>query len=325
LLRISRSTVSRAFSRADLLSEQTVKNVHAAARKLGYQPNRVARALSTGRHGNIAIVVPDVANPFFPPLLRSSQSAADSSGYSLFLGDSDEDPAREFVLLDKLVLQTDGFVIASSRMTDEKIQELAERHPLVLINRDTKGIPRVLIDTSAGIGEGVAHLVELGHQRMVYVGGPAASWSDQQRRLAVKRYCGRRDIALEQITAQRPTFEAGRAVAAAILKTKATAAIAFDDFVAQGLMAGLSDLGVVVPRDFSIIGCDDVLGAATSPALTSVSGRAAEAGRIAVDMLLGMLEGGPVSNQRRLLDTHLVVRGTTGPCPSENYNNNKSR
>jgi len=313
ILDVSRSTVSRAYSRPELLNPATVKAIHATAAKLGYRPNQVARALSTGRHGNLAIVVPDIANPFFPPLLRAAQVAADGAGFSLFLGDSDEDGLREAVLLEKLMMQTEGFVLASSRMPDQKIKELAARHPLVLVNRDTPGIPRVLIDTASGIDAAVIHLAELGHRRLVYVSGPAASWSDQQRRQAVRKAAARQKLTMEPVAAERPTFDAGKAVTMAVLKTKATAAITFDDFVAQGLLSGLAEQGVTVPRDFSVIGCDDVLGASTHPALTSVSARCSEAGRMAVEMLLSILQSGQMTDLRCVLDTQLVVRATTAP------------
>src|ERR1700709_1958619 len=102
---VSTATVSRAFSRPDMLREDTVAQIRSIADQLGYLPNPMARALSTGRQGNIAIVVPDIANPFFPPLLRAAQAAADTAGYSVFLGDSDEDPARELRPGEKVVYE----------------------------------------------------------------------------------------------------------------------------------------------------------------------------------------------------------------------------
>ena len=96
---------------------------------------------------------------------------------SLFLGDSSEDPAREFTLLNRLVVQTEGFVLVSSRMPDKKIKEIADKHPLVLINRDISGISRVLIDTSTGVEAAVVHLAEIKHKKIAYVGGPSISWS----------------------------------------------------------------------------------------------------------------------------------------------------
>ena len=160
---VSRATVSRAFGRPGMLRRETVEHVLAVAGKLGYTPNRVAQALSTGRFANLAVVVPDIANPFFPPLIRAAQGRADRAGFAVFLGDADEDPAREDVLLRQLGTQVEGFVLASSRMSDDRIHAHAARRPLVLVNRDVPGIPRVLIDTTRGVTEAVDHLAGLGH------------------------------------------------------------------------------------------------------------------------------------------------------------------
>jgi DNA-binding LacI/PurR family transcriptional regulator len=312
---VSTATVSRAFSRPEMLKEETVNLVRSTAAQLGYQLNPMARALSTGRQGNIAIVVPDIANPFFPPLLRAAQAAADAAGYSVFLGDSDEDADREQRLVNKLTMQVEGFILASSRMHDRKILELAEKLPLVLVNHDTPGLPRVLIDTVAGIDAAVAHLAGLRHRSLVYVRGPAASWSDQQRRLAVERASERHKVRIQSVPASRPTFDAGKEVTRTILGLGVTAAITFDDFVAHGLLSGMAEQGVVVPRDFSVIGCDDVLGASTYPALTSVSARCDEAGRMAADLLISTLQTGKRADVRCLLDTCLVIRDTTAAAP----------
>ena len=177
------------------------------------------------------------------------------------------------------------------------------------------GLPRVLIDPVAGINAAVAHLAEFGHTSLVYVSGPAASWSDQQRRLAVERASARHKIRIVSLPATHPSFDAGREITSKVLDLEVTAAITFDDFVAHGLLAGLAEQGVIIPRDFSVIGCDDVLGASTYPALTSVSARCDEAGRMAADLLLSALDAGKWGDVRCLLDTSLVVRGTTGRAP----------
>ena len=303
--------MSRAFGRPKMLSEATVERVRQVAAELGYMPNQVARALSTGRHTNIAIVVPDIANPFFPPLIRAVQAGADASGFSVFLGDSDEDAEREQTLVQRLAVQVEGFILASSRMPDLQIQDLAARRPVVLVNRDTAGLCRVLIDTAAGIDAAVAHLAQLGHTSLVYVSGPAASWSDQQRRSAIRRATNRYKVSVKSVAASRPTFESGQSVAAAVLDCGATAAITFDDLVAHGLLARLLETGVKVPEEFSVIGCDDVLGASTYPALTSVSARCDEAGKIAVELLMSALNTGQESDVRCVLETRLVIRATT--------------
>lgn len=314
---ISTSTVSRAFSRPQMLRPETVALVRKLADELGYQPNPAARALSTGRQGNIAIVLPDIANPFFPPLLRAAQAAADAAGYSVFLGDSDENPTRELRLVNKLAMQVEGFILASSRMTNKRILELAERQPVVLVNRDVPGLPRVLIDPVKGIGAAVSHLSQLGHKNIIYVSGPAASWSNQQRQQAVEKACTQHKLRLRSVPVGHPDFEAGRQITDKVLALKsATAVITFDDSVAHGLLAGLAERGIDVPRALSVIGCDDVLGASTYPALTSVSARCDEAGRMASELLLNELNERRNSDVRSILDTWLVARGTTGPARS---------
>lgn len=311
---VSRATVSRAFGRPDILSAETVARVKAAAEKLGYTPNHVARALSTGRHGNIALIVPDVANPFFPPLIRAAQEQVDAARYCLFLGNSDEEAAREDVLLARFSGQVEGMVLVSSRLSDARIREHAARKSLVLVNRDVAGIPRVLIDTAGGMAAAVDHLAGLGHRRIVYVSGPAASWSNEQRRLAMRRAAKSYAVEAVSLPAVSPTFEAGKRAVRAIRASGATAAIAFDDLTAQGVMAGLAAEGVRVPEDFSLVGCDDVLGAITSPPLTSISSRSREAGQIATDILFHKLQQRGVHDVRYVLETHLVVRASTAPA-----------
>ncbi|CAH1650789.1 MULTISPECIES: LacI family DNA-binding transcriptional regulator [unclassified Chelatococcus] len=310
---VSRATVSRAFTRPEMLSEATVQRVKAIARDVGYVPNQVARALSTGRHGNLALIVPDVANPFFPPLIRAAQLRADEAGFCVFLGNSDELAAREDVLVGRFTSQVEGMILVSSRLDEERIRLYAERRPIVLVNRDVAGIPRVLIDSATGITAALAHLIDHGHRRIVYVSGPSASWSNQQRRLALRREAAKRGVEIIAIPARPPTHETGYAATGQILASKATAALAFDDLVAQGLLAGLAERGIDVPGQFSVVGCDDVLGATTYPPLTTVSARCKEAGQVAADLLMDLLKVKAMRDVRYVLESHLVVRGTTGP------------
>ncbi|MGW5358772.1 LacI family DNA-binding transcriptional regulator [Actinopolymorpha pittospori] len=311
--RVSRATVSRAFSRPDLLRPETVAHVRAVATRLGYTPNVVARGLSTGRYATIALVVPDIANPFFPPLVRGAQRAADAAGYGVFLGDSDEDPEREDALLARFTGQVEGIVLASSRLDAALVRRHAERRPVVLVNRDLEGIPRVLIDPTGGISAAVDHLTDLGHRRIAYVSGPQPSWAHQQRRRALRRaVAARPGLELVTVAARRPTYDSGIACVPTLLATGVSAAVAFDDVLAQGMLAGLAAAGIAVPKHFSVVGCDDVVAATTAPPLTTVSAQTGEAGRAAVELLLAVLGNADVRDARYVLDTHLVIRSSTG-------------
>lgn len=314
VLGVSQATVSRALSRPELLSRKTVDRVREAAREMGYAPNRAARALSTGQHGNIALIVPDIANPFFPPLIRAAQLAADAADFSVFLGDSDEKDAREEMLARKFAAQVAGIVLASSRSPAAGIHALARRRPLVLVNRDIRDIPRVLINTTGGIRDAVAHLAALGHRTIGYVAGPANSWSNQQRRRAARQAGEQHGIRIPVVAAGEPTYAAGEKAAGKILDEGCTAAIAFDDLVALGVMRGLAIHGVAVPGEFSVIGCDDTLGSISHPPLTTIAAPAADAGRAAVELLLRVLGSHASRDDRYILNSHLVVRSTTGPA-----------
>ena len=244
---VSRASVSRAFTNPHMLGEATVARILGVAEDIGYVPNRTARALSTGRTGNVALVVPDIANPFFPPLIQAAQSLADKSDFCVFLGSSGEDPAQEDKLLSRFSDQVDGMILVSSRLPEEFIRHHAKARPLVLVNRDVKGIPRVLIDSGGGVAKAVLHLADLDHSRIIYLSGPSQSWSNRQRSAAVLEGAHAADMVVETINTHVPTHEAGRQAAGAIRETGATAVIAFDYLLAQGVMAGLSELGFRFP------------------------------------------------------------------------------
>jgi DNA-binding LacI/PurR family transcriptional regulator len=312
---VSRATVSRAFSQPDLLTALTVDKVLRAADRLGYVPNQVARALSTGRMGNIALILPDVTNPFFSTLMRGAQSAAREKGYATFLGDSDETDDLENLLLSRLAAQVDGFILASPRLAEELIRRHAARRPLVIVNRDLDDISRVLVDTTGGFARAVDHLADLGHRRIAYVGAPPSSWSNGERLRVVEARAAERGLGFCHVDAQRPSHAAGRASVGRILESGATAALAVDDVVAQGMIGGLADRGLSVPSDFSLVGCDDVIAETTHPPLTTVTAHCARAGAAAVEMLLDAQARASATPSRLVLTGELIVRGSTGPAP----------
>lgn len=314
---VSQATVSRAFSQPELLAPATVERVLSTAKRLGYVPNQVARALSTGRSGNIALILPDVANPFFSALMRGAQAQAYKRGYATFLGDSDETANLEDLLLDKLAVQVDGFVLASPRLDEERIRRHAARRPLVVINRELEGIERVLVDTTRGFADAVKLLAGFGHRTIAYVGAPRGSWSSQQRARAVDAAGAALGLEVVQIDAVRPSHEAGRACVDQLLKAGVSAALAVDDVVAQGIMAGLADRGLSVPGAFSVVGCDDIIATTTYPPLTTVNASCGLAGATAVDLLLDRLADPAATARSHVITGELLVRGTTGPAFSD--------
>jgi LacI family transcriptional regulator len=285
-LGVSKSTVSRAFNRPGMLLPETVARVRDAAVELGYSPSKTAMSLSTGLYTSIAVVVPDIANPFFPRLIRAAQSRANERGMLCLLGDTDESATREADLLTELASDVHGFVLMSSRLPDEKLSELASRHNIVLINRDISGVRRVLLDTTAGMNTAMERLLALGHRRFVYIGGPDRSWSNSQRLLAVQAFAARPGVSMIIEQATPATFEGGAESAARTAGSKPTAFLCFDDVVAEGAIAALSTFGLRVPEDVSVVGCDDTLAAMVHPQMATIRLDYVEAGRAAIDMVL---------------------------------------
>lgn len=326
------STVSRTFSAPHLVNPETRSRVLATAESLGYRPNRAARALITGRTHNIGLIVADIANPFFPPLIKAAESQARHRDYYVFVADTNEDGVVEEDLVHALAKQVDGVLLCSPRMNNSLIEKLSREVPLVVVNRQITGLPAVLMDVGQGARGAIDYLVRLGHRRIALLGGPRGSWTNREIRRAA--FAATRAAGLELIALgpNPPTEDGGVAAADSVRRSGASAVLAYNDLLAIGLIEGLDLLGVRVPQDISVVGFDDTaLSRRIRPKLTTVATPTAAAGRVAVDMLLQQDgswshragRGGPrastVDDRRTTaqvtLQTELVIRDSTGPGP----------
>ncbi|WP_422933343.1 LacI family DNA-binding transcriptional regulator [Sinomonas sp. P47F7] len=315
LLGVAPSTVSRAFTDPGKLLPETVEKVRRKASEIGYVPNNYARALITGRSSVVGMIVPDIANPFFPPILRHAQRAAEERGLSLILADSDGDPARELQLVGRLTPQVEGLVLAASRLPEKSLVTIADRLPTVLVNRDVAGIPRVLVSADRALDQAVAGFARDGHWSLAYVGGPPESWSNTQRARQVERSARAQGLDLTLFEAPGGTYSEGFDVARAVVDAGATAVVAFDDVIAHGLISGFQAAGLSVPLDVSVLGCDDTLTTTTYPPLSSIALDLAGAGRLAVETLSTSTRQAETAEERIELEGTLVLRGSTGHAP----------
>jgi len=324
------STVSRTFSAPNLVNPETRGRVLATAEHLGYRPNRAARALITGRTTNLGLIVADIANPYFPPMIKAAQSQARLRDHHVFVADTDEDPAVEEELVRALATQVDGIVLCSPRMANGAIEVLAREVPLVVVNRVVADLPTVVMDVANGARQAIDHLVGLGHRELLYLGGPRGSWTNKEIRrsaVAVARSLG---VSLTVLDSVAPTEAGGAAAAEGVRRAGVTAVLAYNDLMAIGLLGALKGLGLTVPGDISVVGIDDIpLSSAVQ--LTTVATPTAAAGRAAVDMLLrydsptrtGRGPGRPVvehtirTSAQTTLPTTLIPRQSTGPGPYE--------
>jgi DNA-binding LacI/PurR family transcriptional regulator len=312
---VSPATVSRALATPELVREPTRTRVQQAARDLGYSPNRAARGLITGRTGNIGLLVPDLANPFFPSVVKGMQARAREADYHVFLADTDEDPTVEADLVRALSKQVDGIVLCSPRMAEDDLRALAGGTPLVLLNRRIGRTPAVTFDNVGGMRQAVAHLTALGHRRVAWVGGPRTSWSNRERVRALRSVAAATGVELVEIGNVTPQFEGGVAAGDLVLAARVSAVIAYNDLIALGLISRFRARDVAVPTDISVVGVDDIpLASMIDPPLTSIALPTEQSGRSGVDLLLAVLENPDrVPATRRELETQLMVRASTGP------------
>ena len=307
---VATSTVSRALSNPGRVHPVTRERVVEAAHQVGYRsdPRRSDRP-----HRSIALLIPDIANPYYAELTRGTQLQLGAAGLSQVLVDTEESAAAEARAVRRLGGLTDGIVMAATRLSDQQLREAARMMPLVLINRVVAGLPSVYLDTGLGMRQAVDHLVSLGHRRIGYLSGPAGSWSDRLRWEAVQSAATDLEISALRLGPFAPTLASGAAAADALLNIDATACIAFNDLLAIGVLQRLSARGIDVPGQISVTGCDDVFGADfCSPPLTTISGDLQRVGRSAVDLLRGLLESPRREPETVVLPTHLTIRRSTG-------------
>jgi LacI family transcriptional regulator len=309
------STVSRTFSAPHLVNPETRSRVLATAETLGYRPNRAARALITGRTHNIGLIVADISNPFFPPLIKAAESQARGRDYHIFIADTNEDAAVEEELVHALAKQVDGIMLCSPRMNNSLIEQLSREVALVVINRLVAGLPAVVMDVGQGARCAVEHLVGLGHRDLALLGGPRGSWTNREIRRAATTAARAGDANLALLGPNSPTEAGGAAAAEAVRRAGVTAVLAYNDLMAIGLIEELGRLGTAVPSGISVVGIDDIeLSRRIRPRLTTVATPTPAAGRAAVDMLLQHGDDRRTTAQITL-QTELVIRDSTGPGP----------
>ena len=323
--RVHPSTVSRALNHStrDLVNPATVRRILRVAEDLGYRPNSLARGLKTNRTLTVGMLVPDLTNPVFPPIVRGIEDRLVDEGYTLILANTDGDPAKEQRIVEVLRgRRVDGFLLATAHRQYPLLDTLlADRIPVVLINRTAEQppVPSVTPDDHAGVGLAVRHLVSLGHTRIAHVAGPQSvttglaryhSYISWTRSLGVH---GDADLvvfadwfkegpgatACEELLARTVDF---------------TAIIAANDLLALGCYDALHAHGLRVPDDISVVGYNDIPFCDNfGPPLTTIRIPPYEIGVRAAELMLDAFSRGETVPAAVRLSPTLVVRSSTAP------------
>ncbi|GAB2599966.1 LacI family DNA-binding transcriptional regulator [Pseudactinotalea suaedae] len=307
---VSVATASRALAGATVVAAATRERVRRAAVELGYEPNLAARQLVTGMGQSIALVIPDLANPFYAGVAKGVQRRVRAEGLTAVVADTDEDAATEAAVVAQVGPVASRLVLASPRMPDEAVHEIAHRARVVLVNRAVDGVAAVTGDNADGVRQALVHLHALGHRRIGYAGGPATSWSDAARRRGLSAAQDQLPgLAVVDLGSFRPGSSGGVSAADLALAADVTAVLAFNDQLALGILGRLADRGVPVPGRLSVVGFDDIpVARLLAPSLTSVAVSAEALGRTAVELLLGPDRPDP---GLRTLPVELAVRRST--------------
>jgi LacI family transcriptional regulator len=317
------ATASRALNPETriLVSEDTAQRVLEAAEALGYSPNPVARSLRTRRSHTVGVLIPDLNNPLFPPIVRGLEDRLAANGYVALIGNTDSDDQRERMVFDQMrARHVDGLVLATARLRHPLLAEASRADlPVVLINRLAQdySFPSVSVDNERGVRMAVGHLAALGHRRIAHIAGP------QETSTGLSRYRGF-VTAMESgglpvdgdlvVFAKSFTVEEGERCSRLLLDRGAgcTAIAAGNDMLAVGCYAALDETGLSCPEDISVVGFNDMpFIDRLRPPLTTIRFPHYQVGTEAAQLLLERIaeHSGPV--KILYLAPELVIRGST--------------
>lgn len=318
------ATASRALNPATRgrVNEDTVERILQSAEELGYQVNPLARGLRTRRSMTVGVLIPDLTNPFYPPIIRGIDDELSDAHYVALLGNTDNSSTKERTLFDTLrARQVDGFIIATARNNHPLIKDAASAEvPMVLVSRIVRGValPAVTLDDQAAMRLLVEHLVSLGHTHIAHIAGPAGNSTSRERADGFRAACRTLHVRPEGVIEANAFSIDGGQRASDDLMTRhpnVTAIVAANDLIALGCLAMLPTRGLSCPRDVSITGLNDMeLLDRVNPPLTTISTPTYQMGRSAGQLLLARMNGGagqPVEVRR--LQPSLVVRASTAP------------
>jgi LacI family transcriptional regulator len=319
---VNMSTVSRALNpeTRHLISDEAVVRVIEAAKALGYRQNKLASALTRGRSQIIGVLLPDIENAVFPPIVCGIEERLAAEGYAVLIADASGTASdRERILEQMFGRQVDGLVVATASRDDQVVRRCILEHvPVVLVNRgeDHRLAPEVVNDDFHSMRLAVDHLVALGHRRIAHVAGPLSLQTGYTRwqglQIAAQQH---RLTSVPMVEAGEYAREPGRLACNELLKRyrATTAVIASNDLLALGCYDAIAAAGLQCPRDISIVGHNDIpLLDMVNPPLTTLRIQHREMGRQAARLLLERISSPDARPVRITLSPELVVRKSTG-------------
>jgi len=324
---VSLGTVSNVLNRPDRVSAGTRTRVEQAMAQLGFVRNESARQLRAGRSSALAYVMLDATNPFFTDVAQGIEDAAERVDLSVFICNSDNRPERERAYLDRLQQQrVQGILITPIDPEEPSLAEVVARGiPMVIVDRtsDAETHCSVAVDDVTGGELAARHLLELGHARIAFVGGPPTLGQVRERLEGARRAVESAGLAADRLTVlecESLTVAEGRSAGERLAGLPAgrrpTGAVCANDLIALGLLQQCVMLGVRVPEDLAIVGYDDIdFAAAAAVPLTSVRQPRRTLGVTAAELLLDEATNPDHEHRQVVFTPELVVRSSTRRPP----------
>lgn len=319
---LSVTAVSRYVNGLLTLPSETAARIDAAIANLNYRPNPHARSLSLGRSDTIGLVIPDIANPFFARLAAAIEAAADAHNLGVLLCATLNRPGREHDYLERLRRNhVDALLFVTNHPDDGSLAKaIGNRERIAILDEDIEGanVPKVFCDNFGGAYAVAHHLVEAGHRRIAFLGGPRGMMSTRLRLAGCWKAL--REAGPEAVIAAE-TFGAysvaqGRLAAEELLASLdgATAVIAASDGMAVGFMEILAERGMRVPDDLSIVTFDDVEPVHLfNPPLTAIRQPVEQMGRRGVEIVAAQATGAAPPATTEHLACQLIPRASVAP------------
>jgi DNA-binding LacI/PurR family transcriptional regulator len=317
---VSIKTVSRVVNDLGEISDGTRQRVLAIIEELGYRPNVLARGLVSGRTLSVGLIIPQIADPFFPEVVQGVESVAHEHGYSVFLCNTNEDPQEELNYIDILAgKQVDGFILCGSRLDEEQLSQVASQHCVsVLTSRKPRGTAVVSIAGEEGQFQLTSHLIKLGHRAIGHIGWRTKNEDPMARVNGYYHALRENGIDIEErrmVAISREITEAGRQAAKQLLEQapEITAVTCYSDLLAVGALQACADVGRRVPQDLAVVGFDDIpLASLVTPRLTTMRVPRYELGKMVMELLLRGMDADGCSEELFHVQPQLVIRESCG-------------
>lgn len=317
---VSTTTVSHVINNTRFVSAEVRQRVLDAMAELNYRPNVLARSLRRGETNTLGLILPDSANPFFAEIGRAIEDAAFEAGYNVILGNSENQLAKEQVYVDVLIKkQVDGLIFVATGNQSPSLDHLIHnRLPLVVVDRRLSNVEvdTVLTDNLFGGLSATHHLLELGHRRIACITGPSNLTPSAERVIGYRRALEEYGVGIDEGLILRGDFHpsSGYATTVELIRSRSrpTAIFACNDMMAIGALRALSEAGLQVPQDCSLVGFDDIeLASYTTPPLTTIRQDKNAIAKAAVNLLLERIADPDLPARTRILPTQLISRLST--------------